>query len=157
MADYFKQEGRYIDCNYVVETGTTVTAGSMMWVDISGTNVIHPVTSLANSSGFVGILTETLTGPHTGCTLATEGVYRMCVGASTTNAWTGGVATPLIPVWATLPQEVQPDGLTAATLTGYNPVGILIHMQSGTPSVSGAANTGAYVKIYPFKQLEAMK
>ena len=57
MADYFKQEGRYIDIPYCIETGTTITAGSMVWADVSGTNIVHPITSLANSTGFIGVLT----------------------------------------------------------------------------------------------------
>jgi len=45
MATNYRQDGFITDANLIVETGTTITAGSMIWVDISGTNVVHPIRS----------------------------------------------------------------------------------------------------------------
>ena len=153
MATSIRNEGRYIDVNLTVATGVTITAGSMVCADVSGTNILYNVTGLADSTGFLGILTETLTGPHTGVTIATEGVYKLCVEASTTEGFTGIQAAPGIPAYATSGNAVRPWGNTAATLTGLWPVGIIVKLHTAASSVSGAANTGADVKIYPFKQL----
>ena len=40
-----KSEGCIFDANLVIVTGDTITAGSMIWADISGTNVVRAVRS----------------------------------------------------------------------------------------------------------------
>jgi hypothetical protein len=153
MAVTLVSEGRYMSYPFVVATGVAMTAGSMVFADVSGTNILHLVTALNDSTGFLGILTETLTGPHTGVVIASEGVYRLCIGAST-QGWTGSPAVPGAEYFATSATEGRPVGTTAATLTGFHPIGIIEALMTGVISVSGAANTGAYVKIFPFKQLQ---
>ena len=40
-----KSDGMVFDANLIIQTGTTVTAGAMIWADISGTNVVRAVRS----------------------------------------------------------------------------------------------------------------
>ena len=157
MTDFYKGEGRFIDIPYTVATGVTMTAGSPILLDVSGTNIAHLITAVAEGTGFAGILTETLTGPHTGFTLATEGVYKICMDASTTEGFTGCIGRAGGRVYAISATQCRPSGNTAATLTGINPMGIVTFMPTGSPNVSGLANTGTQVKIFPFQQLEALR
>jgi hypothetical protein len=50
MARNFRGTGEAIDFPYIVQTGVTITAGSLIWVDVSGTNVVHRVRSHSGAS-----------------------------------------------------------------------------------------------------------
>ena len=154
MADTLKNEGKRVHVPFVVETGTTITAGSMIWADISGTDIIHPVTSLANSTGFVGVIAETLTGPHTGVVIGTEGVYKFIAGDSTTHGATGVPIEAGGQAFAVGHDTIRGLGTTAATLTGHYPVGEVVFFPM-TGYASGATSD-VWVKIFPSKQLEPL-
>lgn len=157
LTDRYKGEGRFIDIPYTINTGVTMTAGTPVLIDVSGTNIVHLITAIAEGTGFAGILTETLTGPHTGVTLAIEGVYKICMDASTTQGFTGCIGRAGGRAYVISATQCRPSGNTANTLTGINPMGIVTFMPTGSPNVSGAANTGTWVKIFPFQQLEALR
>lgn len=50
MATNYKSDGRMFDANLIIETGTTLTAGVLIWADISGTNVVRAVRSFSGVS-----------------------------------------------------------------------------------------------------------
>ena len=155
MANSFQQEGVYIDLPYVVQTGVTITAGAMVFADISGTDVVHPFTSvrataLPESSGFIGCIAETTTGGTTGVTIRTEGVMLM------DTAVESGVCRFGQPVWAVSPWVVcsyQTDN-TGTLLTGENPVGICVGFPNAADTT--AASVNIYVKIMPFRKLKKL-
>ena len=155
MAQTLKGEGVYIDLPYVVQTGVTITAGAMVWADISGTDVIHPLTSvrataLAESSGFIGCIAKTTTGATTGVTIRTQGVMLM------DTAVESGVCRFGEPVWAISPWVVaarQTDN-TGTTFTGNNPVGICVGFPNAVDTT--AASVNVFVKIMPFRKLKKL-
>ena len=101
-----KSEGKVFDANLIIETGSTLTAGNLIWGDISGTNVVRNVRSYSGvtpeSAGtptgvgtpsldgqngqtgiFLGILCSTQTGVgnlsgghQTGVAFYTQGVFE---------------------------------------------------------------------------------
>ena len=154
MADTLRNEGRYLNLPFIVETGVTMTAGSMVNCDISGTNIVHLVSALAESTGFVGVITETLTGPHTGVCVATEGVYKFIACDSTTYGTTGVPLEAGAPAYAVEHDSVRGLGLTAATLTGQYPIGeVVFYPLTGYAS---GATCDVWVKIFPSKQIEPL-
>lgn len=155
MSTTLRHEGRFIDPgNYIIQTAVTITAGTMVWLDPSGTNVVHRVENLGEATAFAGILTETLTGPLTGrATIATEGVYRMIVCSSTEEGTTGVPVHEGSQVFAVSGSMIRGLGTTAATLTSHNAVGVVYWEESGY--VSGDSNY-VWVKIFPFRQLEPL-
>ena|SRR3990167_7767981 len=151
MAKVFRQEGINIDIPYVVETAGAVTAGSMITLDVSGTNVARAISGLAESTGFAGVILETKTAATTGCTLATEGVFEFMAGPSTTLGHTGVVISVGMPVYAALRNTVRPFAASASAVTGINPVGICTFLPQGTIASGGTGRV--WVKILPFKQM----
>ena len=155
MTKTFRSEGVFMDLPYVVETGTDITAGSMVWTDVSGTNVIHPLTSviatsLAESSGFVGVLVETLSGSHTGVTIGTQGIWLM-----DTHIWSGMIMIGQ-PVWAANKDVVcgkQTDN-TDTSLTGVAPVGVCVGFPGAVDST--ATSVPIEVKIFPHRNLRKL-
>lgn len=45
-----KSDGKVFDANLIIETGVTITAGSLVWADISGTNVVRAVRSFSGTT-----------------------------------------------------------------------------------------------------------
>ena len=45
-----KSDGRVFDANLIIETGSTFTAGSLIWADISGTNVVRAVRNYSGTT-----------------------------------------------------------------------------------------------------------
>lgn len=154
MGKVFRQEGINIDIPFVCETASTLTAGSMITLDVSGTNVARAISGLAESTGFAGVILETKTAATTGCTLATEGVFEFLGGPSTTLGFTGIVFSVGAPVYAALRNTVRPFSASASAVTGINPIGICAFLPSG---IQGGATSGTtsrvWVKIMPFKQM----
>lgn len=163
MSTTLRAEGIFLDLPYVVETGTDITAGTMVWADVSGTNVIHPltavrITALAESSGFVGILAETLSGSHTGVTIGTQGVWLLETAIETGMIMIGQ------PVWAVGPRTAcakQPDNTAGASgagqylnLTASNPIGICVGFPGAVDTT--AASVSCEVKIFPFRKLRKL-
>lgn len=52
-----KSDGKVFDANLIIVTGTTLTAGTLIWADISGTNVVRAVRS------FSGVTPESAATP----------------------------------------------------------------------------------------------
>jgi len=50
MATNFKSAGCITDANLLIATGATITAGSLIWVDISGTNVVRAIRSYSGAA-----------------------------------------------------------------------------------------------------------
>lgn len=149
MADSLRGEGKFMDIPSVIETGTTITAGSMVTLDLSGTGVVRRVPDFTGSQEFVGVLTETLTGDVTGCVIQTEGVFEF----STPVASTGSEVFVGKPVFAADHETVRglPGAGTASTVTGINPVGVCVLLPEGRDDT--ATSVRCWVKIYPFQQL----
>ena len=147
MAKNYRGEGTTIDFNGLVDTGTTITAGTLVWVDSA--NVVHPMTSVpataaAESSAFAGVMGETLTALHTGVMLYTRGVFMFRTTATIT-----GVINIGEPVWAGGPDVVRTIDAdnTGKGLTGRAPIGVCVGFP-GAPHTSGAG-VNLYVKIFP--------
>lgn len=151
MAKVFRQEGVNIDIPFIVETAGAVTAGSMITLDVSGTNVARVISGIAESTGFAGVILETKTAATTGCVLATEGVFEFLAGPSTTLGHTGVVITVGAPVYAVLRNTVRPFSASASAVTGINPIGVCVGLPGGT--IASGATGRVWVKIYPFKQM----
>lgn len=130
----------------VAQTGVTITAGTL--VAIPSTNVVTPITAaaitaVAESSAFAGIIAETLTGPRTGVSIYTKGVFMLRTTATIT-----GVINIGEPVWAAGPDVVRTyqDDNSGTALTGRAPIGICV----GFPGAVHATGVGVnlYVKIF---------
>jgi len=143
----YRGDGVIIANHLIIRTGTTITAGMPIIGDLSGTNVVSHCTALAEASGFIGILLETLTGPHTGITYATEGLWEFTGAASTTEGFTGCQLAPGMKVYIVSGLLVRGWSDTAATLTGVKPIGIACEFPNG-PLTSGTTRT-VLVKIMP--------
>lgn len=50
MAINYRGEGVARDFPYIIQSGITITAGSLIWADVSGTNVVHRVRSYSGTS-----------------------------------------------------------------------------------------------------------
>lgn len=158
MSRTYRGEGNHIDMPLVIHTsttgGATTTAGSMVWVDQSGTGIVHRVSGLAEATGFAGVLLETMTAAQTGVNLATEGVFEF-----RTATGTGFPVRVGKPVFATDHETVRGLDIavvTATTLTGINPVGICVFLPQDGINGSQTITRRAWVKIYPYKQLPPM-
>jgi len=143
MAKNYRGSGDTIDIPYVIQTGVTITGGSMIFVDVSGTDVIHRVSALAESTGFYGVLSRTQTGAQTGATIHRRGIFEF----QTLAAATGAEVQVGQPVWAGDNGTVRGFGTTAATLTGHHPVGICVFLPEGRDET--ATSVRAHVDIYP--------
>ena len=155
----YRSDGSFIALNYIIQTGVTITAGSLVWGDVSGTGVIHPITATCQSApseytGLCGVLTETLTGEHTGCVLGIQGVYAFRSGPTASSVIRVGE-----PVWALSHDQVcsyiadntasaAPATTNWIQKTGTSPVGICVHIVEGT-SVSNVAGNVWVKLMYP--------
>ena len=147
MAINYRGEGKAIDFPYVVQTGVTITAGCLVWADVSGTNVVHPVRSysgataesnatlpasgtgrgiasldvtLSGVSGkFMGVMANTQTGATTGVQIFTEGVFEfLTTPTASCNLRIG------YPVYAsTWDRVINVGALSFADATGTNATG----------------------------------
>jgi len=153
MALNYRGSGDNIDFNGVIETGTTITAGVMVWS--TGTAaIVAPlsavvVTGLLESANFLGVMANTQTGvsrgsggSQTGVTISRKGVYEFTTLAA------GTAAAVLVgqEVWAAGPSTVQGFGVTATERTGIPPVGICVWLNE--PDTS-AASVRCHVDIWP--------
>src|SRR3972149_5514211 len=104
-----KSDGKVFDANLIIQTGQTITAGSLIFVDVSGTNVVRAVRSFSGTTpesaaiptgvgivsldtlvgtggSFLGVLANTQTGTpnlsgghQTGVGWYTQGVFQFNV------------------------------------------------------------------------------
>ena len=174
-----KSDGVVFDAGLIIQTGATITAGSMIWADVSGTNVVHAVrlysgttvaTSISGTAGniasldtqlasgvFLGVIARTQTGvagSQTGVSWYTEGVFEFNHTVSASSAIRVGN-----PVYAINHDTVRSGwtgvnaGLAGSNITGLNPIGICSFI-AGT----GVAGTGdsvrVRVKIYPHRTVQ---
>lgn len=152
MATNYKGSGDSIDFPYIVQTGLTINAGSMIRVDVSGTDIVHVVSAVAESDNFFGVLCETLTGASTGVVVARRGIFRFVTQA----AATGCEVQVGQPVWAGVPGAggtgitVRGYGTTASTLTGVHPIGVCVWLNERDET---ATSVYCHVDIYPDKLL----
>ena len=152
MAQNYRGDGNTIDFGGVSQTGVTITAGSMVWVNPLTALGVMPFTSvaataLAESSGFFGVLAETLTGPRTGVTIHRKGIFQFVTNAAATAA----AVVVGRPVWAVTHDTVRGFGTTAAALTGVHPIGMCVFLPDG-PDTS-AASVRCHVDIFPDRTL----
>jgi len=59
-----KSDGKIFDANLIISTGATITAGSLIFVDVSGTNIVRAVRS------YSGTTVESAAAPGTGIGVA---------------------------------------------------------------------------------------
>ena len=143
-----RHEGDHISNHLIIRTGVTITAGSPIIADLSGTNIVSNLTALSESVAFIGMLLETLTGPHTGITYATEGVWEFTGADSTVEGFTGVQLVPGQPVIIASGKLVRPfTTSTAGTMTGLVPAGIAEEFPNG--SLVTATTRTVNVKIMP--------
>ena len=153
MANTQRSEGNRLEFpDIVLATGVTFTAGSMLVIDISGTNVARKIPDLTGSVEFVGVLTETLTGPQTGFSVDVTQVFEFVTEANATgtNVLVGQ------PVFGVDHETVKGrhQAATATTTTGVEPVGICTFLPQGADPDN--ASVRAFVRVYPFKALDAI-
>ena len=79
MAINYRGEGVARDFPYIIQSGITITAGSLIWADVSGTNVVHPVQS------YSGVTVESA-APATGV-----GFVSLDAGSSGVFGTAGGI------------------------------------------------------------------
>ena len=119
-----KSDGKIFDANLIISTGATITAGSLIFVDVSGTNVVRAVrsysgaspesstpntgggyasldTALSPSGLFLGVICSTQTGTpnlsgghQTGVAWYTEGCFEFNTTPTAAAVISGG-STPL--------------------------------------------------------------
>ena len=152
MAQNYRGSGDSIDFHGVSQTGITITAGAMVFISSLTARAVSPFTSvaataLAESSGFFGVLAETLTGPTTGVTIHRKGVFEFVTNAESTAA----AVVVGRPVWAVGAFTVRGLGTTASALTGIHPVGMCVYLPDG-PDTS-AASVRCHVEIFPDRTL----
>lgn len=93
-----KSDGRLFDANLVIQTGATITAGSFIFADISGTNVVRAVRSYSGATpetaaietgvGFASRDTNLVSGVFLGVIASTQtGVGNLSGGHQTGVAW----------------------------------------------------------------------
>ena len=61
-----KSDGKVFDANLIISTGATITAGSLIFCDVSGTNVVRAVRSYSGTS------VESAAAPGTGVGIASR-------------------------------------------------------------------------------------
>lgn len=147
-------EENYFAATLIVRTGVTIAAGRPIIVDVSGTDIVSNMTSAAEITAWIGMIKETLTGPHTGVPIATRGIFEFTAADSTVEAFTGAVATIGAKVWFVSGTLVRPLSTTAATLTGTTPLGIVVAMPDGDHA-SGVTHT-VHIDIDPQASLNAL-
>jgi len=150
MATNYRSDGVVVDANLIIQTGATITAGSLIFVDVSGTNVVRAVrsysgttpesaspttglgiasldTALSPSGLFLGVIANTQTGvgnlsggSQTGVTYYTEGIFTFMSTPTSAAALRVGY-----PVWARDSSTVLCllSGVTTADATGTNTTG----------------------------------
>lgn len=153
MANTQRSEGNRLEFpNVVLETGVTFTAGSMLVIGTSGTNIANKIPDLTGSVEFIGVITELLTGPQTGFSVDVTQVFEFATEANSTDTSVrvGG------PVFAVDHETVKgrPLAVTATTITGVEPIGICTFLPEGADPDN--ASVRAWVRVYPFKVLDTI-
>ena len=172
-----KADGRLFDANLVVETGVTITAGSLIFRDASGTSVVHQVRPYSSTTAeviahtgrghvsqdiqysptgiFLGVIAKTQTGASTGVTWYTEGVFQFNTTPTASSAMRVG-----FPVYATRHDTVRAatSGVTTVVngqnSTGINPIGICLSiLGAGLPLASGSGGV-VNVRLLPHGTIE---
>jgi len=96
-----KSDGKIFDANLMILTGATITAGSMIWADVSGTNIVRPVrfysgVTIESASPATGIgvfsldgqYKSSMTGVFLGVIAKTQtGVPNLSGGTQTGVCW----------------------------------------------------------------------
>ena len=175
-----KSDGCVFDANLIIETGATITAGSLIFADVSGTSVVRSVrlysgttvaTSISGTAGniasldtnlgangvFLGVISRTQTGSNgsqTGVSWYTDGVFEFNHTVSASSACRVGQ-----PVYAINNDTVRSGftgvngGVAGSNITGLTPIGICSFIPA-----TGVAPTGSSarvrVKIYPHRTLQ---
>ena len=153
-----KSEGRIFANHLTLTTDLALTAGRPIKFDVSGTDRAAQITAGAEVSAFGGILLETLTGPATGITYATEGVFEFTAIASTDGGYTGCQWFPGSKCYVvdgnSAPSGImiRPWGNTAATLTGIKPIGVASAFPLG--AITSGEECTVWVKILPYVHAE---
>jgi len=157
MAKGYRGNGNIIDFNGIIETGITITAGSMVWSTGTAT-IVSPITAVAitavlEGANFLGVLKDTQTGAlpesgghQTGVTVHRKGVFEFTTLATNT-------AISVIvgqEVWAAGPTTVRGVSTSATTLTGIAPLGICTWLDSPDAST---VSVRCHVDIYPGRVL----
>ena len=177
-----KSNGCIFDSNLIVETGTTITAGSLIWCDISGTNVVRPVRSYSgvtpetqgfaaetgrgivsldislglNTGVFLGVMAKTQTGvagSQTGISWYTDGVFQfLCTPTASAEMRIG------YPVYAVSRDTVRAAwtgiNATPSNATGVSPIGICSFI-AGTGLHASGAGSRVYVKLMPHRTMQS--
>ena len=103
MSVNYRGDGDTIDLPFTIQTGITITAGSLVWVDGSGTGVVHPIRSYSGvtpesnatfpqSGTGRGILSvDTIGGANIGASGVFLGVLARTQTGSTVNGEATGV------------------------------------------------------------------
>ena len=173
MATNYRQDGLVADANLITETGTTITAGSLIWVDISGTNVVRFIRSfsaatvesstpptglgvpsldgqLATSTGiFIGVIANTQTGTPNNLGGSQTGVtwWREGVFEFLKTPTSSCIVTPGMPMYAVRRDVVRAatSGINASVQnsTGANPIGYCVGVRGGNTAFLGSATDGS--------------
>ena len=147
-------ETNYFASNLIIRTGVTITAGMPIIADVSGTDVVSHMTAAAEMTAWLGMLNETLTGPHTGVPIATHGIFEFTAAVNDTEGFTGSLVRIGQKVWFVSGTLVRPISTTAATLTGLTPLGVVFAFPDGAHT-SGNTVT-VHINIDPLGNLNAL-
>lgn len=149
-----KSLGKIWDANLTVETGTTLTAGTFIWADISGTNVVHAVRAYSGATpesaaiptgrgvaSLDGQLHNGQTGVFLGVIENTQtGVPNLAGGSQTgVTFYTKGVfqfrATPTASCALRIGQPVYPvdNGTVRGGFSGQHVIGAVNNITGSIP------------------------
>lgn len=166
-----KSDGKVFDANLVIATGVTITAGSMICVDVSGTNTVRAIRAYSGttvesaatptgiaiasldahgaSATFLGVICKTQTGvgnlaggSQTGVTWYPKGVFEFNTTPTASCALVVGR-----PVWAATHDTVicRVAGLSADPTgtngSGTTPIGYVTFLPRGPINTNTVAST----------------
>ena len=116
-----KSDGKVFDSNLIVQTGLTITAGSLIFVDVSGTNVVRAVRS------YSGTTVESAAAPGTGV-----GIASLDTALSPSGLFLGVICST----------QTGTPNLSGGHQTGISWYTDGIHEFNTTPTASAALRVG---------------
>ena len=172
-----RSNGQIWDGNLVIETGVTITAGSLIWVDISGTNVVRAIRSYSGATAetgpiitgrgivsldgqlalqtgvFLGVLANTQTGIPNLSGGHQTGVTWYTKGVFTFNLTVTASAQSLVgmPVYPvsrdTVRCAITGINATPTNATGANPIGVITYLPNSPNGIVTTGSAGGVVRV----------
>ena len=154
MSQVYRGTGEIVE--FPGTLASNASAGAMVWLSGGTGQTLQPLTAAVAtavseaSTGFFGVLVADTSGGTTGVRVYRRGVFEFdTVAAATTCAVLVGR-----PVWGAGPQMVRGFGTTAASITGFHPVGICVALPAGADT--SAASVKCWVEIDTMRRCDPL-